>query len=94
MALSSGDYQYRPFGEVIRATGPMAKANLMRFSTKCQDDESDLLYYGIRYVKTSTSSWLNRDPDEEDGGDNIRVEGDHVGVGPGMMRKCSAALLA
>ena len=42
-----GQYEYGPFGEVIRATGPMAKANPFRFSTKYQDDETDLLYYGI-----------------------------------------------
>jgi RHS repeat-associated protein len=51
-----------PFGEVIRATGPMAKANPFRFSTKYQDDESDLLYYGYRYYKASTGTWLSRDP--------------------------------
>ena len=39
-----------PFGELLRATGPMAKANPFRFSTKYQDDETDLLYYGYRYV--------------------------------------------
>jgi hypothetical protein len=42
-------YEYGPFAEVIRATGPLAKANPFRFSTKHQDDESDLLYYGDRY---------------------------------------------
>ena len=41
----SAQYEYGPFGEVIRATGPMAKANPFRFSTKYQDDETDLLYY-------------------------------------------------
>jgi len=51
-----------PFGEVIRATGPMAKVNPMRFSTKYQDDESDLLYYGYRYYKPSTGTWVSRDP--------------------------------
>jgi len=64
-------YEYGPFGEAIRATGPMAKANPIRFSTKYQDDESDMLYYGYRYYKPSTGSWLSRDPDEEDGGDNV-----------------------
>ena len=38
-------YEYGPFGEVIHATGPLAKANPFRFSTKYQDDETDLLYY-------------------------------------------------
>lgn len=56
-----------PFGEVIRSTGPMAKVNPIRFSTKFQDDESDLLYYGYRYYKPSTGTWVNRDPVDEAG---------------------------
>jgi RHS repeat-associated protein len=64
-------YEYGPFGEVIRATGPMAKLNPFRFSTKYQDDETDLLYYGKRYLKTSTGGWINRDPIEEKGGNNL-----------------------
>jgi len=51
-----------PFGEVIRATGPLAKANPFRFSTKYQDDETDLLYYGYRYYSTPTGRWLAHDP--------------------------------
>jgi hypothetical protein len=38
-----------PFGEVIRKTGTMANACPFRFSTKHQDEETDLLYYGYRY---------------------------------------------
>jgi RHS repeat-associated protein len=64
----SARYEYGPFGEVIRATGPMAKANPFRFSTKYQDDESDLLYYGYRYYNASTGRWLSRDPIQERGG--------------------------
>jgi RHS repeat-associated protein len=68
----SANYEYGPFGEVIRATGIMAKANPFRFSTKYQDDESDLVYYGNRYLKVSTGGWLSRDPVEEDeGGPNL-----------------------
>ena len=55
-------YEYGPFGEVIRTTGPMAKANPFRFSTKYQDDETDLLYYGYRFYSGSTGRWLSRDP--------------------------------
>jgi RHS repeat-associated protein len=69
MALvSAGDgsvaarYEYGPFGELLRATGPMAKANPFRFSTKYQDDETGLLYYGYRYYDPNTGRWLNRDP--------------------------------
>ena len=39
-----------------------ATANPCRFSTKYQDDESDLLYYGHRYLRTTTGGWLSRDP--------------------------------
>jgi RHS repeat-associated protein len=56
------NYEYGPFGEVIRATGPMAKLNPFRFSTKYEDDETDLLYYGYRYYNASTGRWLSRDP--------------------------------
>ena len=56
------NYDYGPFGEVIRMTGPMAKVTRFRFSTKYDDDESDLLYYGYRYYKPSTGTWPNRDP--------------------------------
>jgi len=55
-------YEYGPFGEVLRATGPLAKANPFRFSTKYQDDETDLLYYGYRYYGASTGRWISRDP--------------------------------
>ena len=53
-------YEYGPFGEVLRATGPMA--NPFRFSTKYQDDETDLAYYGYRYYNANTGRWLSRDP--------------------------------
>jgi RHS repeat-associated protein len=64
-------YEYGPFGEVIRATGPMARANPFRFSTKYQDDETDLLYYGKRYLNTVTGRWWSKDPAEETGGQNL-----------------------
>jgi len=63
----AANYEYGPFGEVIRNSGSMAKNNPLRFSTKYQDDESDLLYYGYRYYKPSTGTWPNRDPLGESG---------------------------
>ena len=62
-----------PFGEVLRATGPMAKANPFRFSTKYQDDETDLLYYGLRYYNASAGRWMSSDPIEERGGLGLYV---------------------
>ncbi len=66
-------YEYGPFGEVIRATGPMAKANTFQFSTPYPDDETDLLYYGYRYYNASTGRWINRDPLAEAGGLNLQA---------------------
>ena len=65
------NYEYGPFGEVIRATGPMAKCNPLRFSTKYQDDKSGLLYYGYRFYNPSTGRWPNRDLLREQGSKNL-----------------------
>ena len=54
--------EYGPCGEVIRATGPNAKANALAPSTNYQDHETDMLYYGYRYYNPSTGRWLSRDP--------------------------------
>jgi len=74
VSLSGGTncatYEYGPFGELLRATGPMAKANPFHFSTKYQDDETDLLYYGYRYYNASPGRWLTKDPIDESGGPN------------------------
>ena len=68
---ATAQYEYGPFGELLRATGPMAKTNPFQFSTKYHDDESDLLYYGYRYYVAGTGRWINRDPIEESGGLNV-----------------------
>ena len=64
----AAQYEYGPFGELIRATGPMAFTNPFRFSTKFQDDETGLLYYGYRYYNPSTGRWLSREPIGESAG--------------------------
>jgi RHS repeat-associated protein len=63
----AGNWEYGPFGEVIRATGPMAKVNPFMFSTKFYDWETGLYYYGHRYYNPSTGRWLSRDPVTEPG---------------------------
>jgi len=55
-------YDYGPFAEPIRASGPMAKANPIRFSTKYTDYQSGLVYYGYRYYSPAVGKWLSRDP--------------------------------
>ncbi len=41
------------------------------FSTKYEDAESGLLYYGYRYYAPEIGRWLSRDPIEEEGGINL-----------------------
>jgi len=67
MAMAALPSEYGPFGEVVRATGPMAKINPFRFSTKYQDDETDLLYYGYRYYNAIMGRWTSRDPINDSG---------------------------
>ena len=66
-------YEYGPFGELIRATGPMATSSPFRFSTKYQDSETDLVYYGYRYYSASIGRWLSKDPAGEEGGVGLYV---------------------
>jgi RHS repeat-associated protein len=87
MTPIQANYGYGPFGEVIRATGPMAKANPFRFSTKYQDDETDLLYYGYRYYNASTGRWINRDPIREAGFDAARMGGGRARCGVRSARR-------
>jgi RHS repeat-associated protein len=49
----------------------MSESNPFRFSTKYQDEETGLLYYGYRYYQPVTGRWLSRDPMEGDGGLNL-----------------------
>ena len=77
----AAQYQYGPFGELLRATGPMAKANPFRFSTKYQDDETDLVYYGYRYYNASTGRWNSRDPLEEAGALNLYLFAENAPIG-------------
>ena len=55
-------YEYGPFGEPLRTSGAVAAVNPFRFSTKYQDAETSLLYYGHRYYTPSNGRWLSRDP--------------------------------
>ncbi len=64
-------YEYGPFGESIRAEGAYAKDNPFRFSTKYTDNETDLVYYGMRYYDPKDGRFVGRDPIEEQGGINL-----------------------
>ena len=64
-------YEYDPFGNAIRQSGPYALTNPFRFSTKFIDDESGFVYYGYRYYDPVRGRWPSRDPIGEDGGVNL-----------------------
>ena len=69
IALASADtgnvsaaYEYDPFGRLGRVTGTIGARNPFCFSTKYQDRETGLLYYGYRYYDPQTGRWPSRDP--------------------------------
>jgi len=64
-------YEYGPFGESLVFSGTVAAELPFRFSTKYQDAETGLCYYGYRYYDPFTGRWPNRDPIEEVGGVNL-----------------------
>ena len=64
-------YTYDAFGKLIAKSGPLADFFRHRFSTKYFDAESNLYYYGYRFYHPALMRWLNRDPIEEDGGENL-----------------------
>jgi RHS repeat-associated protein len=58
----AAEYEYGPFGELFRVTGPAAKANSLRWSTRVRDEETGLSYYGYRYYDPTEARWISRDP--------------------------------
>jgi RHS repeat-associated protein len=67
----SARFEYDPFGGTLSATGGSASLLPLRFSTKYQDAETGLYYYGYRFYNSVTGRWLNRDPIEESGGAHV-----------------------
>ena len=58
-------YEYAPFGMITRIIGQYATDNPFGFSTKYNDNEINLAYYGYRFYNYSTGRWINRDPNGE-----------------------------
>jgi RHS repeat-associated protein len=68
---SVASYAYDSFGGIIVKSGTLADFFRHRFSTKYFDAETGLYYYGYRFYHPVLMRWLNRDPMEEDGGENL-----------------------
>jgi len=64
-------YHYDPYGTTLSASGPLAEANLYRFSSKEWHPNSGLIYYLYRYYDPVLQRWLNHDPLQEKGGLNL-----------------------
>jgi len=64
-------YEYGPYGELWRASGPDAARNPFRFSTKYHDAATKLYYYGYRYYSPDYGRFISQDPIRETGGLNI-----------------------
>ena len=71
---SVAHFEYDAFGNVVNFTesgAGLAATFRHRFSTKPQDTETGLLYYGYRCYDPLTGRWPSRDPIEESGGVNL-----------------------
>ncbi|MBK1881692.1 RHS repeat-associated core domain-containing protein [Luteolibacter pohnpeiensis] len=62
---------YDPFGNVVMKRSLLSGVPDFGFSTKLQDTETGLLYYGYRFYDPITGRWPSRDPIEERGGMNL-----------------------
>jgi RHS repeat-associated protein len=64
-------YAYDPFGNTLSKRGPLADANLYRFSSKEFHPNSGLIYYLFRFYDPSLQRWPNADPFGTVGGMNV-----------------------
>ena len=63
-------YQYDPFGNKVTSTGSYA-SQPYQWSTKEFSSSTDLVYYLFRFYNPNNGRWLNRDPIQEIGGENV-----------------------
>ena len=68
---SVADYEYDAFGRTVSSTGTKKDDFVFKFSSYFTDSETDLVYYGYRYYDADMGRWINRDPIEESGGNNV-----------------------
>jgi RHS repeat-associated protein len=64
-------YRYDSFGNLLSKSGPLADANLIRFSGKEYHVNSGLYYYGFRFYAPNLQRWMNEDPIGLAGGLNL-----------------------
>ncbi|MGA4645746.1 RHS repeat-associated core domain-containing protein [Limisphaera sp. 4302-co] len=64
-------YEYGPFGEPLRLSGPAARSNPFQMSTKRTEDFRGLVLYEYRAYSPTSGRWLSRDPIGERGGASL-----------------------
>jgi RHS repeat-associated protein len=55
-------YSYDPYGNLLGMSGPLAEANIYRFSSKEWCANAGLYYYGFRFYEPNLQRWPTRDP--------------------------------
>ena len=64
-------YTYDPYGNIVDSNGTLAGVFPFGFSTKYHDREIGMIGYQQRVYSPVLGRWLNRDPIEEEGGENL-----------------------
>ena len=69
----AAQYAYAPYGNIIDSSGSLANIFSFGFSTKYHDRETGMVGYKRRFYRPDLGRWLNRDPIEEEGGENTET---------------------
>ena len=67
----AAQYTYDPYGNIIESSGPLADVFSFGFSTQYHDRDTGMVGYKRRFYRPDLGRWLNRDPIEEEGGENL-----------------------
>lgn len=71
LGIVAAQYTYDPYGNVTEQSGNLATQFSFGFSTKYHDRETGMVGYQRRFYRPDLGRWLNRDPIEERGGENL-----------------------
>ena len=67
----AAQYTYDSYGNIIESSSPLADVFSFGFSTQYHDRETGMVGYKRRFYRPDLGRWLNRDPIEEEGGENL-----------------------
>ena len=67
----AAQYTYDLYGNIIESSGPLADVFSFGFSTQYHDRDTGMVGYKRRFYRPDLGRWLNRDPIEEEGGENL-----------------------